>query len=130
MSSASPFVTINKPGEDAISWVVQQLGRTGLRVIRTFDMRESWMDDPDCTYSHHGTEKCDCQVMVLLVYSQAKFPATIFVQSIQKFTWLYLVDTPEQPVNEDLERTIKTALTIPNSLLPEIGNNGDTHEFS
>ena len=41
MNSTSLFATIEKPGEEIISWTIQLLEKAGLRVIRTFDLREA-----------------------------------------------------------------------------------------
>jgi hypothetical protein len=36
MNSASPFVTIEKPGEESICWTIQLLENAGLQVLLTF----------------------------------------------------------------------------------------------
>ena len=113
MNSASPFATIEKPGEEIISWTIQLLEKAGLRVIRTFDLREARLSHPDCPCPHHGTELCDCQMSVLLIYHGANSPASLLIHSFQETTWLYLVDTPEQPVNHGLELLIREILSQP-----------------
>jgi hypothetical protein len=113
MNSASPFVTIEKPGEETISWTIQLLENAGLQVIRTFDLRESRLSHPECPCPHHGTEACNCQISVLLIYHGGQPPASLMIHSFQDTTWLYVVDTPEQPVNQDLDLSIREILTQP-----------------
>ncbi len=113
MNSASPFVTIEKPGEETISWTIQQLENAGLRAIRTFDLREARLSHPDCPCPHHGTQACDCQISVLLIYHSGQSPASLLVHSFQETTWLYFVDTPEQPVDQSLDLLIRETLTQP-----------------
>ena len=120
MNSASLFMTFEKPGEDTISWTTQLLRNAGMRVIRTFDLRETRRSHPDCPCHHHGTDLCDCQMSVLLIYHGDQSPASLLIHSFQETTWLYLVDTPEQPVNHALGFLIREILAHP---LPEPINN-------
>ncbi|MBE3118686.1 MAG: hypothetical protein IMZ50_08025 [Candidatus Atribacteria bacterium] len=113
MNSASPFVTIEKPGEETIYWTIRQLENAGLQVIRTFDLREARHSHPDCPCPHHGTEACNCQMSVLLIYQEEQSPASILIHSFLDTTWLYLVDTPEQPVDQNLDLLIREILTLP-----------------
>ena len=84
-----------------------------MRVIRTFDLRETRLSQPDCPCPYHGTELCDCLISVLLIYHADKSPASLLVHSFQETTWVYLVDTPEQPVNPALNLLIREILSQP-----------------
>jgi hypothetical protein len=121
MNSTSLFATIEKPGEEIISWTIQLLEKAGLRVIRTFDLREARLSHPNCPCPHHGTEECDCQMSVLLIYHQNQTPASLLIHSFQETTWLYLVATPEQPVQHGLENMIRGILAQP---VPNAVENG------
>jgi len=113
MNSASPFVIIEKPGEETLCWIIQLLENAGLRVLRTFDLQEARLSHPDCPCPHHGTEACDCQMSILLVYRGEQSPASLLLHNFQETTWLYLVDTPEQPVAQNLDLLIRETLTQP-----------------
>lgn len=128
MSNVSPFVTIDKPGEEAIRRVFQMLGKHGLRVVRTFDLQEARLAHVDCPCPQHGTEACNCQMMILLVYADGQKPASILMHSFQESTWLYLVDTPEQPIGQGLEMLIRESLSEPSPRILENTNPGDAHE--
>ena len=127
MSSVSPFVTFDKPGEEIIGWVIQRLENSGFQVVRTFDLQEARLSHVDCPCPHHGTEQCDCQMMILLVYAGGHKPASILVHSFQESTWLYLVDTPEQPVDRRLEMLIQESLSMAAATILEDTNLGDVH---
>jgi hypothetical protein len=124
MNSASPFMTIEKSGEETISWTIHQLEKTSLQVTRTFDLRGARLSHRDCPCPHHGTEACDCQISVLLIYQKDQPPASLLIHSFQETTWLYLVDTPEQPVDQALDLLIRETLVQP--IPSSIQNNGDT----
>jgi hypothetical protein len=75
-------------GETAAQAVTAALTRQGLRVVRTFDLRSalaghtgdgaaSW--GCDCPY--HGTDRCTCQFVVLLVYGDAGEPVVVDAHS-------------------------------------------------
>ncbi len=113
MNSASPFVTIEKPGEETSNWTIQLLEDAGLRVIRTFDLQEARLSHSDCPCPHHGTEGCNCQMSVLLVYQGKQPPASLLIHSFQETTWLYLVDSPEHPVDQKLDLMIREILSQP-----------------
>ncbi|HBG74769.1 MAG: hypothetical protein A2X25_12090 [Chloroflexi bacterium GWB2_49_20] len=117
MSTNSPLLVIEKPGEEAIPWAVQLLEKAGLQVIRTFDLREARLSHSNCPCPHHGTEDCDCQMIVLLIYKGKQAPASILVHSFQETTWFYLVNTPEHPIGRLLEMLIKKTLPQP---VPEV----------
>ncbi len=122
MNSTSFFMTIEKSGEETISWTIQQLKNSGMRVMRTFDLRETRLSHPDCPCPHHGTELCDCQMSVILIYHGDQSPASLLIHSFHETTWLYLVDTPEQPVNHALGFLIREILAQP---VPEPINNSE-----
>lgn len=113
MYSTSPFVTIEKNSREAIGWTIQQLSNAGLEVNRTFDLQEARLSHPDCPCPHHGSESCNCQMCVLLVYQKDQPPASLLLHSFQETTWLYLVDTPEQPVCQDVVVLIRKVLNQP-----------------
>jgi hypothetical protein len=111
MISASPFVTIEKPGAESIDWIIKLLENAALRVTRTFDLRKSRLPHTDCPCSHHGSGDCSCQMTFLLVYQDGQAPASLLIHGFQGTTWLYLVETPQQPVDQKLDLLIREVLT-------------------
>jgi hypothetical protein len=110
MNSTSLFLTVERPCDETISWANQLLKNAGLRVIRTFDLREARLSHPDCPCPNHGTEACDCQMSILLIYHGDQSPASLLIHSFHETTWMYLVDTPEQPINHALDTLIREIL--------------------
>jgi hypothetical protein len=113
MNSGSLFLTIEQPGEEAILWTIRLLENAGLRVLRTFDLRGARQSHPACPCPHHGTEACDCQMSVILIYTQDQSPASLLIHSFQETTWLYLVTTPGQPNQHRLDIMIREILAQP-----------------
>ena len=113
MISFPPFLVLEQPCEAAAAWVTKQLGELGLRVVTTFDLRLAEMPHTDCPCPHHGTDQCDCQLRVLLVYKPNSKPATLLVHGHDGISWLSLVNTPQQPVDPRLEGLMRKILTLP-----------------
>jgi hypothetical protein len=54
--------------EQTVTALTATLARHGYRVERSFDLRSALDHQPDCPCPHHGTERCTCQYVVLLIY--------------------------------------------------------------
>ncbi len=119
MSNNSPFLILEQPCEAAIDWVVRQIRNTGLKVVRTFDLQAARHDHAGCPCPHHGTEQCDCQMVVLLVYGSSgqktnnRQPVSIMAHGYNGQTWFSVVDTPQQRADPGLEIAIRQAI-VPN----------------
>lgn len=81
-------VLFNSDGETAAQTLTVALTRQGFRVVRTFDLRSALAARPDretfplhCDCPYHGTDRCTCQFVVLLVYGNAAEPVVVTVHS-------------------------------------------------
>jgi len=110
MSQSSPFLIIEQPCDAAIDWVARQIGSAGLQVVRTFDLHVARNTHASCRCPHHGTEQCDCQMVVLLVYGSERQPVSIVAHGYNGQTWFSVVDTPQQHADPRLEAVIRLAL--------------------
>jgi hypothetical protein len=106
----SPFLSTNCPCDEALSTVNQQLKDAGLRTVQTFDLHSAMSGTHGCSCLNHGTEECDCQMVVLLVYGGAVEPETLILHGDSKRTWISLADTVLQNPNPQLQITIQKAL--------------------
>jgi hypothetical protein len=111
MSDSSPFLILEQPCDEAIDWVTRQISTAGLRVVRTFDLQVARNDiHASCPCPHHGTEQCDCQMVVLLVYRDNHQPVSIVAHGHNGQTWFSVVDTPQQHADPLIESAIRLAL--------------------
>ncbi len=111
------FLILEQRGDEAIAWVIQQVSSAGLKVLRTFDLQVARLAHTECPCPHHGTDQCDCQMVVLLVYGDSIQPISLVAHSHDGKTWFSLVNTPQQRADPRLEATIRQALT-PQSIPP------------
>lgn len=113
MSVNTSILQLPLPCDDAVSWLVDKIRQVGLSVIRTFDLKAAVNAQIACPCPHHGTDICDCQMVVLLVYSGVAEPITLIAHGYNHQTWISVVDTPQQRADPSLEAAIRQVVTQP-----------------
>ena len=105
-----PFLSVSHPCDEALRWTNKQLMKAGLRPVQTFDLHTARVGLHDCPCPNHGTNECDCQMVVLLVYGKAEEPVTLILHGNDGQTWLSIADSPRQKSDTKLSTEIKQAL--------------------
>lgn len=104
---------VELPHNVVIERLSDALEAAGLRVYRSFDMRNALAALPDrCTCPHHGTSKCTCQYAVLLVYGNAPAPALMVIHGRDEVTWFAIPagNSPTPALREQIEGVALTTL--------------------
>jgi len=109
----APFLIVEQPYDIAIEQVTKQIRGLGLQITMTFDLQEARHAHANCACPHHGTEQCDCQLVVILVYGHGSRPATLIAHGHEQKTWFSFVDTPQQHVSQQMETLLLRTLTLP-----------------
>ncbi len=94
--------------DTAVTEITEALENAGLRVMPSFD---SSLASSPTTCPHHGTEQCDCQIVILLVYGADERPATLMAHGQDGETWISIASAPGQRPSSGLETAIKRALS-------------------
>lgn len=110
MSQTTKLLTVSLESEAAVAKVIQRLSEDGLQVVRSFDLQIARSAHKHCVCNYHGTEQCDCQMIVLLVYEQQGQPLTMVVHSRNGQTHIEMVETPQQRPGWHLKDAILRAL--------------------
>ena len=120
MSALIPFLALDQTSDQVQTWVIEQLTGAGFRVAQTFDLQVARLTHSDCPCPHHGTNDCNCQMIVLLVDGNQGEPVTLVIHGQDHNTWLSLVSPLGQRANPHLESAIRRALIprLPNALQP------------
>lgn len=108
----SPFLSINHTCDKTLQWVKKQLSQASLRAVQTFDLHAARVGSHDCPCPNHGTNECDCQMVVLLVYGKAAEPVTLILHGNDGQTWVSIAADPQQRVDAKLINSIRQALEI------------------
>ena len=119
MSTLIPLMALDRPGDEVLAWLSQHMTAEGLRLARTFDLQAARLPHHDCSCPHHGTEQCDCQMVILLVYGHGHHPVSLVAHAHNGQTWFSMVDTPQQRADSHIVAAIRQVL-VPNSY----GNHG------
>ena len=115
MAPLTPFLSLNCPGDKSLIWLKERLTTANLRVVQTFDLHSTRHALGECPCPHHGTDRCDCQMVVLLVYANTAEPVSLILHSHDGRTWFSFVDHPDQPLNKGAASAIQHALEIQES---------------
>jgi len=125
MGENTPFLMVEQPCDEAVDWLAEQVSRADLSVMRTFDLQVARHSQALCPCPHHGTDQCDCQMVVLLVYQVDQRPITLMAHGYNGQTWFSVVDTPQQRADPHLESTIRRLVARPS--MPSINFEHKAH---
>ncbi|HSM72353.1 MAG TPA: hypothetical protein VK851_12485 [Anaerolineales bacterium] len=110
MSALLPFLSLDQTCDKTQAWAVQELTGAGLRVVQTFDLNVARLAHPDCTCPNHGTEVCNCQMIVLLVYQKKGDPVTLVIHGQESKSWLSFAFSDKRKASQRIEATIRRTL--------------------
>jgi hypothetical protein len=110
MTTLSPFLSIDSSCDQALQMTKKQLSQAGLWTVQTFNLNTARLGPHSCSCPNHGTDECDCQMIVLLVYGEVAEPATLILHGNNGKTWISLADTALQAVDAKLMTNIRQAL--------------------
>jgi hypothetical protein len=105
-----PFLALNQNHDQAEAWVKEKLIAASFRVVPTFDLQVARSAHPECPCPHHGTNKCNCQLVVLLVYGKSEDPATLVIHGQDGKTWISLATPGETGSRQNLESSVRHIL--------------------
>lgn len=106
----SPFLSVSHPCDETLQWTKKQLSQANLRAVQTFDLHTARIGLHDCPCPNHGTDECDCQMVILLVYGDSGEPVTMILHGNDGQTWVSMADTPNQKSNAIAATAIRNAL--------------------
>jgi len=112
MSRTKQLLPMPLECEAAVAQIIRRLKTEGLQVIRSFDLKTARMAHTECTCPHHGTDQCDCQMVVLLVYEGTGQPITMVAHGFEGETHLSVVVSPPQDANSLLVSAILQASAL------------------
>ncbi len=108
----SPFLSVNSSCDKALQWTKKQLLQAHLRAVQTFDLHTARIGLHDCSCPNHGTNECDCQMVVMFVYGKSAEPVTLILHGNDGLTWFSIADNPLQRAGAELVTAIQHALEI------------------
>jgi len=122
MTTLSPFLSINSSCDQALQMTKNKLSQAGLLTVQTFNLNTARLGLHSCSCPNHGTEECDCQMIVLLVYGEDAEPATLILHGNDGTTWVSVTDSPLHRTDAKLMTSVRQALEV--RYLPTYKPNG------
>jgi hypothetical protein len=110
MQQTIPLLRLEGQCDPVVTRVIQRMNDQGLQVLRSFDLKAARNAHTRCECPNHGTEQCNCQMIVLLVYGNDARPATMIAHGHNGFTELLLVHSPGQAPSPEMENAIHAAI--------------------
>ena len=110
MTILSPFLSIDCSCDQALKTTKANLSQVGLSAVQTFNLNVARLGLHDCGCPNHGTEACDCQMIVLLVYGESPEPATLILHGNNGQTWISISDSAVKRVDARLVTQIRRVL--------------------
>ena len=105
-------LAFEESGDTGVTRIIHALREVGYQVQRSFDLRSALEAAlPDCGCPHHGTEACDCQYAVLLVYANGGTPTPLVVHGRDGRFWLVFAGHPTYRPNPAFQEELLTVLT-------------------
>ncbi len=102
----------NLPCDEVVRQVRERLVEAGLVTAISFDLRSALAGASDCPCPYHRTADCDCQMVVLLIYSTAEPPATLIAHGHDGYTWISLEQAAGTPNSPGIGAYIQTAVGV------------------
>ena len=110
MSILSPFLIVEQNCEQVLSLVSEMLTDAGFRAVQTFDLQIARQAHLECQCPNHGTSKCNCQMVILLVYGRQEAPATLILHSEGGSTGISLAAPASEHTTQNLGGMIRRVL--------------------
>jgi len=106
----NPLLSVSRPCDQIAECLKIQLPQNGLKVLQTFDLQDVRLDIEGCSCPHHGTQECDCDMVVLLVYGSEPEPVTVVLHGCDGQTQVAFTNEYYQKAKENFVLAIKQAL--------------------
>ena len=87
--------TLELPCEEVVHKVSEEMEAAGFRVTRPFDLqsaRQALIQPDACACPYHGTSRCACQYVILLVHTAEPQPHSLIVHGHDQYTHVSLVN--------------------------------------
>ena len=110
MRQTNLIKSMRRDSRTSVHGVSECLQNGGLQVLQVFDLQAARATQPSSCCPIHGTEQCDCQMVILLVYAGDKRSVTLMVYGNDCETSVEIVNTLGQPAYPDMLFTIRQLL--------------------
>jgi hypothetical protein len=112
MRRGTDLLTIFMNSDKAVNRLMDRLTADGMKVIRSFDLQSVRTAHVNCTCPHHGSDECNCQMVVLQVYDNIGTMLTVVAHGKDNSTNFALVKPPERILERKLKTKVLQAMAL------------------
>ena len=120
MSALIPYLTLTKPFKETFAWTNDRLKGHGLQIEQTFDLQIARLSHAGCPCPNHGTDRCSCQMVVLLVRGNNSEPLTLILHGNDDQTSFSIVNFSGKRSDLDLAASVRQALVLQDAETPQV----------
>jgi hypothetical protein len=106
----TPLLSVSQTCNQTADLLKRRLMESGWKTLQTFDLHEAMFAIDGCSCPHHGTQECDCDMVVLLVYGMEPEPVTILLHGCNGQTQVAFAEYAQKKVSETSVVAIRRAL--------------------
>ena len=111
-SMLTPVLSVSHPCNETADLLKHRLMERGWTTLQTFDLQDALLGIDGCSCPHHGTQECDCHMIVLLVYGLEPEPVTLILHGSDGQTWVAFADNAQQKARKASMTAIRDALEV------------------
>jgi hypothetical protein len=94
MIHTSELLTIKANSEVVVEILTGVLKSVGFQVVQSFDLQSAKAAHHGCSCPHHGSALCDCQMVMLILYTKEDEPVRLVAHGNDGITHVGVVDHP------------------------------------
>ncbi len=109
-----PFLVVEMGCDQVLPIIIKNLSQRGLKVLLTFNLHSIRSNQQGYSCPHHGTEQCDCQMIVLLIYENREGPITLLLHGSDGRTSFSIDEPPSIITSSENIKSIIQAMNFRN----------------
>ncbi len=106
----NPVLSVSQACNETADLLKRRLMERGWKTLQTFDLQEARFAIDGCSCPHHGTQECDCDMVVLLVYGMEPEPVTVLLHGCDGQTQVAFAENAQKKIKETSAAAIRRAL--------------------
>ena len=106
----TPVLFVSQTCNQTADLLKRRLLERGWKTLQTFDLQEARFAIDGCSCPHHGTQECDCDMVVLLVYGIEPEPVTVLLHGCDGQTQVAFPEDAENKLKKVSVAAIRRAL--------------------
>jgi hypothetical protein len=106
----TPVLSVSQTCNQTADLLKRRLMERGWKTLQTFDLHETRFAIDGCSCPHHGTQECDCDMVVLLVYGMEPEPVTVLLHGCDGQTHVAFPEDAESKIKQASLVALRQAL--------------------